>query len=533
MIIVLVHIVSVSNLVSVFSEEDKKYITQVIDQTIINQNSELTNLTRRVDDVAEACNITARISNEAVGLSFTANGISIKAFKESNEALALAKLASESARETMIKTEQLNKIPEKVAQLAQDGIKNLESEYDKIKRSFADDVTRARKEQAEIAERRDRVDLEHKIKIAQAKINEKKQQGIYEQEEKMRAAASVEVESVKWEKLREILNDSKLIIKIVLAIVVVILSIYVIKYGIPMFVNYFTRPYVVSETSKPGWFGWWASEQTIDINDLFFAPSLQKQLSDFLLRAQTAKKYNENLPNILFYGPSGTGKTAFAKALAYNSGLDYALTSGSEFAKITDLDIAHDELCKLLEWAKNSENGLVLFIDEAESLFANRKLATTSKATQDFINTFLSLISEQSQKNVLFIFATNHPFKLDDAIINRIGMSIQFMLPEAIERERILARYLTKCAQENNDARVNLPGDVMSLLPKYAESLEGFSPRAIKFLAEAMVIKARRQPSMQLTNEIAQEVIDEARRIIQKNLEWEKERDQWVEALGA
>jgi hypothetical protein len=46
-----------------------------------------------------------------------------------------------------------------------------------------------------------------------------------------------------------------------------------------------------------------------------------------------------------------------------------------------------------------------------------------------------------------------------------------------------------------------------------------------------MVIKARRQEIMQLTNEIVQEVIDEARRTIQKTQEWEKERDAWVGAL--
>ena len=140
------------------------------------------------------------------------------------------------------------------------------------------------------------------------------------------------------------------------------------------------------------------------------------------------------------------------RALAYSSGLDYALTSGSEFAKITDLNHVSNELRKFLNWAKRSKNGLIVFIDEAESLFANRKLLTTSKATQDFINTFLALISDQSQKKVMFIFATNHPFKLDDAIINRIGINVEFTLPEAHEREKILFMYLVKVAQENEVA---------------------------------------------------------------------------------
>ena len=173
---------------------------------------------------------------------------------------------------------------------------------------------------------------------------------------------------------------------------------------------------------------WFKHRQAVDIDGLIFVPSLQKQLFDLLLRVKTAKKYNEVLPNVLFYGVPGTGKTAFVKALAYSSGLDYALTSGSEFAKITDLNHASNELRKLLNWAKRSKKGAIIFIDEAESIFANRKLPATSKITQDFINTFLSLISDQSQKKVMFIFATNHPFRLDDAITNRIGINIRPLL---------------------------------------------------------------------------------------------------------
>ena len=129
----------------------------------------------------------------------------------------------------------------------------------------------------------------------------------------------------------------------------------------PVLINYLTRPRVISETSRPGLFEWFKSQKNIDINDLIFTPSLQKQLLDLLLRVQTAKKYNEALPNVLFYGAPGTGKTAFVKALAYSSGLDYALTSGSEFAKITDLNHANNELRKLLNWAKRSKNGLDCF----------------------------------------------------------------------------------------------------------------------------------------------------------------------------
>jgi ATPase family AAA domain-containing protein 3A/B len=315
--------------------------------------------------------------------------------------------------------------------------------------------------------------------------------------------------------------------KVVFTITIIALSIYLIKYGIPMLLHYLTKPYVISETSKKWWFLSNNLHPDVNINDLIFAPTLQNQLHNLLLRVETAQKYNESLPNVLFYGPPGTGKTAFVKALAYASGLDYALTSGSEFAKITDLNDANNELRKLLHWAKNSKKGFIVFIDEAESLFANRKLPMTSKITQDFINTFLSIVPDQSQKNVMFIFATNHPFKLDDALVNRIGISIEFTLPKASEIEKILLMYLIKFAQENKDAIVTISQKVTPMLPAYAKMLDGFSPRAIKFIAEKIIMSARRKKIMQLTHKMAQIAIDEARYSLQKMKQWNKEYDVW------
>jgi hypothetical protein len=305
-----------------------------------------------------------------------------------------------------------------------------------------------------------------------------------------------------------------------------------LKYGFPALIDYWNCPYVISETSRRGFFDWSKRPEVIEISDLIFKPSLQKPLLDLLVRIQTATKYKETLPNILFYGVPGTGKTSFVKALAYASGLDYALTSGSEFAKITDLNRANNELRNLLNWAKTSKNGLIVSIDEAESLFANRKFFTTSKQTQDFINTFLSLISEQSQKKVMFVLATNHPFKLDESIINRIGISIEFALPEATEIEKILSMYISKFAQENKNALVELSSELLMLIPTYAESLKGFSPRTIKFIAEEMIINARRQSPMRLTKEIAQEVLCRAKNSLQKIESWDKERNEWLGGLN-
>ncbi len=471
--------------------------------------------------------------NESMAIAHSSNKTAIDAAQKATQALDEAKRTSELLGQISSGVERAHNLQITIEQQIHTATKNLEHVHEQLSAAL---TKQAAKEEEKITDASKR-----KNEHFEAKIKLKKDLGIYEQEAKVMAQASIETEKEKWKNIREIIGDSKTMAKIALAIVASTLCIYTIKYGMPVLANYLTQPQVISETSKKSWlstewlptewFGQFKSKQQTDIDDLIFAPFLQKQLLNLLLRVQSARDYEEALPNILFYGAPGTGKTAFVKALAKASGLDYALTSGSEFAKITDLNLANNELRKLLNWAKKSPKGLIVFIDEAESLFANRKLLSTSKATQDFINTFLTLISDQSQENVMFIFATNHPFKLDDAITNRIGINIEFTLPQAIEREKILSMYLIKFAQKNKNAIVKITPEITNLLSTYAENLDAFSPRAIKFVAEEMIIQARRQESKQLTNDIAWSVIKEAKHSLQQTVQWENERNEWAGPL--
>ncbi len=422
--------------------------------------------------------------------------------------------------------EMLSKVSSDVSKL-QGAAEGLTREYDRLSAQLRAEVAEECIKAEEIAEKisasilsgKSKETLEEKIKVSEAKarvINE----------------GRFKVTEINWEELRKTLGDTGLLVKISIAIITIALCIYILKYGLPLLINYLTRPYVISETSSSGLFEFFKTKQSACVDDLIFSPLLQKQLLDLLLRVQDARKYDESLPNVLFYGVPGTGKTAFVKALAYSSGLDYALTSGSEFAKITNPNDANNELRRLIRWAQRSKKGLVVFIDEVESLFANRKLPTTSKKTQDFINTFLSLVSDQSQKRVMFIFATNQPFKLDDAITNRIGINIEFTLPEASEREKIFSMYLSKFAKENQDFLVGFHPEINNFMGKYVENLKDFSPRAIKFIAEEMIINARRQEPMMLTHEIVQAVIDKARDSLQKMGLWERERSEWSRSFA-
>lgn len=490
-------------------------------------------VTQRAGYLREVVNGSVVRLNQSIALAHHANDKSIESFQRSTQALEQSGRAVLQANEAVAHIADIRELHAQMRQYAQTATASLETEFNRLQELFAQEVIRNEEARAHGASRQHNLDRETRIQLQIAEINEKQRLGVFEQEERIKAQAAADVEKIKWNNIQKMIDNPKRIIKIVLAVTAIAAGFYAAKYGIPMVMNYFTQPKVVSETSKRSWLSWGKAQQASRIADLIFAPSLHTQLFDLVLRVQCAKTYNENLPNVLFFGASGTGKTAFAKELAYYLDIDYALTSGSEFAKITDLNLANSELRKLLDWAKNSEKGLIVFIDEAESLFANRKLPTTPKGVQDFINTFLALVPEKSQKNLMFIFATNHPFKLDDAIIDRIGINIEFTLPEKAEREKILISYLEKFAQENNEAVVVLDQEVLENLSRYADSLEGLCPRSIKFIAQEMIVQARRQESKQLTNHIAQGALDQAVRSLRQIEMWEKARIEWARDLIA
>ena len=83
---------------------------------------------------------------------------------------------------------------------------------------------------------------------------------------------------------------------------------------------------------------------------VMFDEKLEEQLREISYAILNRKQHYAPTKNMLFYGPPGTGKTLFAKKLAQESGLEYAVMVGSDIAPLGTKAVS--ELNSLFDWAE-------------------------------------------------------------------------------------------------------------------------------------------------------------------------------------
>ena len=195
----------------------------------------------------------------------------------------------------------------------------------------------------------------------------------------------------------------------------------------------FAKPSLVRETSRPSLRQFYKyplriwealpfrlADRTKEIfSGVIFKPELEKQLEVITYAIINRRKNLAPFRNMLFHGPPGTGKTLFAKKLALNSGMDYAILTGADIAPLGKEGVS--ELHKVFDWANTSRRGMILFIDEADAFFRKRDHGDTmSEELRNAINAYLYRTGTPS-KSFMFVLATNMPEVLDKAIHDRVG----------------------------------------------------------------------------------------------------------------
>jgi SpoVK/Ycf46/Vps4 family AAA+-type ATPase len=137
--------------------------------------------------------------------------------------------------------------------------------------------------------------------------------------------------------------------------------------------------------------------------------------------------------NVLFAGPSGTGKTMAAEIMANELGIDlYKI----DLSAIVSKYIGETEKNLDRIFREGQTSNAILFFDEADALFGKRSEVRDSHDRYANIE-MAYLLQKMDEYEGMVILATNLRKNMDEAFARRMHFAIEFPMPEEVDRYRI------------------------------------------------------------------------------------------------
>jgi cell division protease FtsH len=190
------------------------------------------------------------------------------------------------------------------------------------------------------------------------------------------------------------------------------------------------------------------------INDLVGMDDIKAevaQIKDQYERRTEYAEYGILKPfNVMFSGPAGTGKTKLASYLAKELQLPILFHSAANL-ETGFVSGGSATLSRIVDMAKRRKRCIV-FLDEAQDLFMKR--GGRRKFDDDTANTLLSVLDGVRSKNeaeIIWIVASNfnsETMEMDEAMLRRFQMKVDFRMPNREERLAIFSHYLGQRADK-------------------------------------------------------------------------------------
>jgi len=158
------------------------------------------------------------------------------------------------------------------------------------------------------------------------------------------------------------------------------------------------------------------------------------------------------------YGPSGTGKTMTAHALAARLGKKLIIADYSELES-KFVGETSKNIVRLFRYAEKHD--AVLLFDEADALLSKRvtgMFRATDAGMNQTRNVLLKILDDYQG---VVIFTTNFIRNFDQAFLRRIASHIRFEMPDQEMRERLWAHYIVP--------KFPLDGNRKEIIEKLAE----------------------------------------------------------------
>lgn len=165
------------------------------------------------------------------------------------------------------------------------------------------------------------------------------------------------------------------------------------------------------------------------------------EVVDFLKHPAKYKAMGAKLPRgILMSGPSGTGKTLLARAVASEAGVSFIFCSASDFVEM----LVGRGAARVRELFKQAQTNspCLIFVDELDALAKARGGFNSNDEREQTLNQLLTEMDgfEGRPQDVVVIAATNRPEVLDPALIRpgRFDRHVRVGLPSQEGRLAIL-----------------------------------------------------------------------------------------------
>ncbi len=164
---------------------------------------------------------------------------------------------------------------------------------------------------------------------------------------------------------------------------------------------------------------------------------------NILNNRECAKAFGITPPSLLFYGPAGCGKTYFAEKIAEEVGINFIKVVPDDLAST----LVHGTQEKIGEVFRKAEMSAptLIFFDEFDAMVPRRTNDDRSYQNGE-TNEFLCMLNNASQKGVYVLAATNHPERIDKAVLRtgRIDEMIYVDMPDTKARESLFRLELSK-----------------------------------------------------------------------------------------
>lgn len=186
-----------------------------------------------------------------------------------------------------------------------------------------------------------------------------------------------------------------------------------------------------------------------DLNDLIGMEDIKREVLHLEDRFKNREKYAahgiDKTFNVMLTGPAGTGKSKMVGYLAKRLNMPVLTLAGSSLE--TGVVGGGSRTLTAIQKQAEKLGRCIVFLDEGQGLFMQRG-RSKEKWADDTANTLLSIldgVSAEPGKEVVWVVASNFSedtMQMDEAMLRRFAVKINFRLPNKSERKAIIKAFL-------------------------------------------------------------------------------------------